>query len=202
MSKNNIIRLNKNHIKSAGILLGRALFDDPVSIHVIPDSNERKEKLNHVFQMTACLGVFYGEAYATSENLEGIAVWIPFTNFKEKKLRMLRCATKAKLNKLGREAGKRFKPIEVINKNTHIKFALYEHWYLQSLGVDPEFQGRGYGSSLLISQLQKIDEQGLPVYLETSTEKNVRFYQKFGFEVVEEIIIPGTQVPEWFMLRK
>ena len=41
-----MIRLNKNHIKSAGILLGRALFDDPVSIHVIPDSNERKLKLN------------------------------------------------------------------------------------------------------------------------------------------------------------
>lgn len=197
-----MIRLNKSHIKSAGILLGRALFDDPVSIHVIPDSNERKLKLNHVFQMTACLGVLYGEAYATSEDLEGIAVWIPFNNFREKKLRMLRCAIKAKLNKLGRVAGKRFKPIEEINKKMHIQFAPYKHWYLQSLGVGPEFQGKGYGSSLLISKLEKIDEQGLPVYLETSTEKNVKFYEKYGFGVVEEKTIPGTQVTEWFMLRE
>ncbi len=84
-----ITRLNKNQILMAGEVLGRALKDDPVSVHAIPDTKERHLKIKHIFQTTVCLGVRYGIAYAPSPNLEGIAVWLPFKEYSEKKLRML-----------------------------------------------------------------------------------------------------------------
>lgn len=49
MELTNIIRLSKKHIVSAGIILGMVLNDDPTSIHVLPDSNERILKMKHVF---------------------------------------------------------------------------------------------------------------------------------------------------------
>jgi len=50
--------------------------------------------------------------------------------------------------------------------------------------------------------LEKIDNTNpLPVFLETSTELNVKFYKRFGFEVVREEIIPETDVNQWYLLR-
>ena len=49
--------------------------------------------------------------------------------------------------------------------------------------------------------LKRIDAQGLPVYLETSLEKNVKFYEKFGFKIIKKALIPESDVNLWFILR-
>jgi len=50
--------------------------------------------------------------------------------------------------------------------------------------------------------LDRLDEQGLPGYLDTQNPNNVSLYQRFGFEVVHEDEIPGTSVRHWAMLRQ
>jgi len=30
----------------------------------------------------------------------------------------------------------------------------------------------------------------------------VKFYEKFGFHVAEEVLIPETEVPQYYMLRE
>jgi len=40
------------------------------------------------------------------------------------------------------------------------------------------------------------------VYLEASLEKNVKYYEKFGFKLIKEALIPETDVNLWFMLRE
>lgn len=55
--------------------------------------------------------------------------------------------------------------------------------YLWFIGVDPISQGRGEGTNLLQSVLQLGKEKNLPVCLETSTERNFKWYEKFGFSV-------------------
>jgi len=200
--KEDIIKLDKAQIKAAGEVLGRALKDDPVSVYDIPDKEKRHAVMKHVFQMTSCLGVKYGETHATSHNFEGIAVWIPYINKKFKEIINIGCLLKAKVYKLGREAGKRIKPIEEHNTKVHREFAPGNHWYLQTLGVEPAHQGKGYGSLLMEYMLEKIDTSNpLPVFLETSTEINVKFYKRFEFEVMKEEIIPETGVKQWYLLR-
>ena len=200
--KEEIITLDKTQIKAAGDVLGRALKDDPVSVYDIPDKEKRHAVIKYVFQMTSCLGVKYGETHATSPNLEGIAVWLPYINKKFKLIINIGCLLNAKFYKLGRQAAKRIKPIEEYNTKVHREFAPGDHWYLQTLGVEPAHQGKGYGSLLMEYMLEKIDNTNpLPVFLETSTEINVKFYKRFGFEVVREEIIPETNVKQWYLLR-
>jgi len=202
LSKEDIIRLDKTQVKAAGEVLGRALQDDPVSVWDIPDNEKRHAVIKYVFQMTSCLGVKYGETHATSSYLEGVAVWLPYINKKYKLITDIGCLLKAKFYKLGREAGKRIKPIEEHSGNVHREFAPGDHWYLQTLGVEPTQQGKGYGSLLMEYMLEKIDNTNpLPVFLETSTEINVKFYKRFGFEVAREGIIPETDVDQWYLLR-
>ena len=75
------------------------------------------------------------------------------------------------------------------------------HWYLATLGTDPEVQGRGIGSALLRPVLEHCDAEGQPAYLESSKEKNLAFYSRHGFEVVKEVPLPGGGPTIWTMWR-
>jgi len=76
----------------------------------------------------------------------------------------------------------------------------FPHWYLVWLGVDACRQGEGLGALLIQHTLRKVDEAGLPAYLESPNPKNIAFYQRHGFEVVGRTETP-TAPPIHFMLR-
>lgn len=75
------------------------------------------------------------------------------------------------------------------------------HWYLSALGVDPDVQGQGIGSALLAVIGARADADRTPAYLETATARNVLLYERHGFAVVEELVLPRTDVHGWLMRR-
>lgn len=83
----------------------------------------------------------------------------------------------------------------------HKRLAPFKHWFLLTIGVDPDFQRKGYASKLLRPMLTRIDEEGLPCYLETLDETKIPLYEHFGFKVVEKSTIPETKLTNWAMLR-
>jgi GNAT superfamily N-acetyltransferase len=74
------------------------------------------------------------------------------------------------------------------------------HWHLALIGVDPVWHGQGIGAALLRYALERIDEQGLQAYLESSNPRNIPLYQRHGFEVIREIRVGGSP-PVTPMLR-
>lgn len=73
------------------------------------------------------------------------------------------------------------------------------HWYLPFIGVDPGLQGRGLGGELMTAALARVDESGLPAYLESSNPKNVPFYERFGFRAAGAIQVGNSPLmtPMW-----
>jgi ribosomal protein S18 acetylase RimI-like enzyme len=74
------------------------------------------------------------------------------------------------------------------------------HWHLGPLVVDAHLQGEGVGSRMMRVFCARMDAAGEDAYLETDKPVNVRFYERFGFEVVSEEDVLG--VPNWFMFRR
>jgi ribosomal protein S18 acetylase RimI-like enzyme len=74
------------------------------------------------------------------------------------------------------------------------------HWHLGPVAVDTHLQGRGIGSKLMLAFCARMDAAGEVSYLETDKALNVRFYERFGFEVMGEEEVLG--VPNWFMIRR
>lgn len=78
----------------------------------------------------------------------------------------------------------------------------FKHWFLQTIGIAPQFQGKGYAGKLLRPILSRINEEGLPCYLETLDEQNVSLYEYFGFKIVDKSNVPETSLTNWAMLRE
>jgi ribosomal protein S18 acetylase RimI-like enzyme len=76
-----------------------------------------------------------------------------------------------------------------------------QHWYLFVLGVAPERQRQGLGTTLLQSGLARVDAAKQPCYLETTNEKAVPYYQRFGFATVGEEMSPRRNLRYWPMVR-
>jgi GNAT superfamily N-acetyltransferase len=58
-----------------------------------------------------------------------------------------------------------------------------EFIYIWFIGVKASERGRGAGSELLKQIINESTLQKIPIYLETSTEQNLSFYQKHGFNI-------------------
>ena len=74
------------------------------------------------------------------------------------------------------------------------------HYYFAYVGVSPEAQGRGLGTALMRPTLDRCDEEGLPAYLEASSERNAALYERLGFELKDELRFAGSP-PLRLMLR-
>lgn len=172
-----IITLRKDQIKPASRILARAFQNDPIVAYAYPDGNDQKTKLPYVYEFLLSYYVQYAKAYATSDHLEGVAIW---QRYKHKHLNMsfwqiLLSGAIWPAFKTGIKVGKRMQPFFEYIENKRWELVPYPHWYLMAIGVDPQYQGKGYASRLIRGMLTRIDEEGMPCYLET--EKNVALYQ-------------------------
>ena len=59
-----------------------------------------------------------------------------------------------------------------------------QHWHLGPIGVLPSHRGKGIGTKLMKRFCEEVDRCSAKAYLETDLDENVRFYRKFGFEVI------------------
>ena len=74
-------------------------------------------------------------------------------------------------------------------------------WHLDSVAVEPGWQGRGIGSALVEFGLEQARASSTAVILETGTPRNVLLYERLGFHVVEEADPPAGGPHVWFMRR-
>lgn len=74
------------------------------------------------------------------------------------------------------------------------------HYYIRYVGVATGFQGQGLGTALLRPTLDRCDREGVPAYLEASSERSAALYERLGFVHLGERRLPGGP-PFWPMRR-
>jgi len=189
---NEPLRLTESEIEPAARTLAQAFYNYPLFIYVFPDVSERKIGLPLLLQSAVHYGILNGEVYATSRNLEGVAVWMPPNHTR-------RSSPAPEVSKDAMDRMAHFGSQVHIVRKRHVPST---HWFLMIIGVVPELQGSGCASVLLAPMLARIDQQHLPCYLDTEVEKNVAIYNRYGFKVVDDNIVVGTGVRSWSMLRE
>ncbi len=179
-------------------VLVRAFNDDPFTNWIVKPDQKRTERLIAMFDCTLrAFGIPNGHLYTNNEKT-GAAVWIPPGKFKPDSFSNIALLPAwLKVVGLGR--------FMTIMKGTSYLTKHHpgpQYFYLMSMGILPAKQGQGIGSALLQPVLEICDRDKIPACLETSEEKNLDFYQKHGFKIKEEFILPGGGPQTWIMTRE
>jgi ribosomal protein S18 acetylase RimI-like enzyme len=85
--------------------------------------------------------------------------------------------------------------VERVRPNKH-------HLYLGAVGTTQAMRRHGLATKTLTPLLQAGNDRALEVWLETSSQANVEFYRRLGFEVADHLVIEGGGPDVWLMSRQ
>jgi len=173
--------------------LARAFLDDPLTSFFLPDEARRPDRLRRMFKQLFVWGQPYGACHVTPD-FEAAILWRPPNAYRIPYWRYLTSGLEL-LGIFGSNAWTVTKAMNQI-ESAHPK---PPNWYLQAVGTDPDWQGKGWGGVVIRHQLALADAAGTPCYLESSKASNIPIYERLGFVVTGEIAIPnGPKIwPMW-----
>jgi len=179
-------------------MLGRAFDDDPALNHIARKDARRSEAIRALMDMALNRMTFpYGETYMTEDG-SGAMLWNPPGQRPHGVLfEMSLVPAFLRITGLG-GFSRGMNAMNLMEKN-HPK---ERHYYLLAIGVDPPRQGQGVGSTLLQPMVERLDAEGVPAYLESSKERNIPLYERFGFKIAQEYPLPDNGPPLWAMWRE
>ena len=193
--------LDPVNVDAAATVLLRAFADDPGLRFVLPDPVAR-ERLGHALAHAVLrYALRCGTPLATPGAVRGVALWFapdaPIPTHED----LIETGLAAIPDRIGPAAWGRFQRLLDHLDALHPLHAPEPHWYLAMLGVDPAWQRRGIGESLLRPIFAAADRGGLCCYLEAPTAENARYYERRGFRVLAETDVPDSGVHVWLMRR-
>lgn len=158
-------------------------FEDNQSVNYIVKQDQRRlNRIRWLMRYAVATGEDFGKVWLSPDLRAGAVTILPGAKRttvasvrRDVALALLSTGLRNVYKTLRREA--RIKAL-------HPKEPFCHLWFL---GVEKEMQGQGIGSRLLQRILDHYDAQQRAVYLETSTLRNVPWYEKFGFEIYDEL---------------
>jgi ribosomal protein S18 acetylase RimI-like enzyme len=191
----------RGDLRKSGIMFARAFESDPVWKKLFGDTSF--EKRASFFESPARFGIKFGTAISNCSEIEGGMVYLPGEHADMTFIKMFRSGFLFNSPKVSAgfllKMQKVFFPVEEFRR---VRMKGKEYLYLLILGVDPKHQGKGIAGGLMDSMIEEADTKQIPIYLETATQRNVNMYERRGFRVIQEIMHPIIDIPQWAMIRE
>jgi len=194
-------RLSESDLDNAARVLARSFPDDPMMRYFFLDEPQAERKMRLLFQVVVRYGLIYGEVYAPSSNIEGVAVWLTSDNNIWDQAKLEQCGFREFSSQVSSAVIEKIVSLDDFSTSRKKQNVPFKHWYLAFIGVAPEHHGKGFASVLIKPMLERIGRESVPCYLETATGKNVAIYEHLGFRLIEKAAIPGTDICLYTMLR-
>ena len=183
-------------LKAVTKTLSLAFHDDPTWSWAFPDPARRQEQYA-VFWSFMISGALRYPWVLMTPGCEAASVWIPpgGTEIAEED----EAQVEPLLDDLvGSRAGE---VMELLDRFGDAHPRDEPHYYLSLLGTHPAHTGRGLGMGLLVENLERIDREHMPAYLESSNPGNNHRYERLGFAKVGEFFPPSSDTPVTTMWR-
>lgn len=187
-------RATGDDVQRLRTVLAEAFMEDPVFSWLIPNDARRQARLRHYFGIELRHFALPRGRVETTEDLAGAMLSLPPGRW--------RVPPRATLLH-GSVFGARIAKAANLGASMewrHMRLARGPHYYVRDIGVHPDIQGRGLGSTLMRPTLDRCDREGLPAYIEASSERSAALYARLGFQLIEELCVWGSP-PLRLMLR-
>jgi ribosomal protein S18 acetylase RimI-like enzyme len=193
-------KITESDAKYISKLYERAFFNWSLAVALEPEDEIRRIKAHYFYEVSIRHIIKKGEAYASSPNMEGVAMWVHSDHYEMSTWQMIKNGGLKALYKLGiKKMMKGAKAIEFA-ENLTSEIMGEPHYHLVWLGVEPELQRKGIGTELMNVLLKKFANENMKCFLDTQDEQNIEYYERFGFKTIKERKFPNIDVTYWGML--
>lgn len=175
-----------------------AFAHDPVATFLFPDPEQRRIGMRHLFEVGFKFARHYGYVDVTPDQT-AVAVWVRPEFTGPSWWRLLRSGILGMAFKLGWRATLRLLRYKEFLDTVRMAALPSPHWFLFSIGVRPDQQGRGLGAALLAHGRQRMNARQT-CYLETANPDNLAFYRRNGFRVISDQLHPRTGPGIWSLV--
>ena len=196
-------QVHKTDVPRVAALFTNAFSEDPLWKAIFGETGVTPAASEAAFEMPARYCLRYGSVFASSDAFEGAMAFVPGQWAKMTGWRTMLCGGMSVGFRMGFKLLRAMEPIfQALPADMEAHMHGRDYIYLQIIGVRQENQGQGIGGRMLRPLLSHADSLGVPVYLETETEANVRLYERFGFSVLKTATLPVVNLPMWEMARE
>lgn len=189
----------KQDIPALADLFADAFQGAPFYNFCFPDPAGQEAFLRKFMLFRVRYGLKAGRGFQTADGA-GAAVWIP-PGRTMKPADLLLCGGLSAMLAAGKPAAKQLMALNDFADQVERDACPGRHWHLSPLGVRPGAQGQGVGSALLAHGLAQIDARGESCCLDTQNPEAVGLYERFGFRIQRDTVVPGTGIRHVAMLR-
>lgn len=198
-----MIPLAPADLPQAADMLAAAFDHDPFFVYLQPDPERRRAWMRRFKLAEGRMLLAAGGCRKTDASLSGVLVTAPPGAHPPPLLRaavfLLRMLWATLLAPIGLTRGLRGFSVLLEMERRHPR---EPHWYLVDIAVRPDLHGQGLGGALLNECIQMAQTTNHPIYLETTNEKNLAFYAKYGFYEQGRITGHGDAPPVWLLERR
>lgn len=190
--------------RQAAEALIQAFMPSPVWTVAIPDESRRLRTLTRFYTWSVRFSALEGLVAETTPTATAVAMWAPPESSTQQldRFRPLLGALRVALAMTREEADRFFGYLLGMDQRRH-QLLPEPHWSLEVLGVLPQWQRFGLGAVLVRHGIRRADSDRVPVYIETDSDSNHRFYAKLGLELVEYVEdYPPMNLPTWRLIHK
>ena len=187
----------RDRVAASGVLAS-AFSRESLLVWIMDHPRAAHRRLRHLFE--AILDIELRKPVHCVEMTtdgDAVALWRPPGDWQAPPLHLIRCLPAA-VRTFGAALGGALRTLSKVEK-LHPR---EPHYHLAYLGARQGRQGRGLGSALMRSMLDRCDAEGVPAYLENSKHRNVGFYTRQGFVRRGEIPLPQGAPPLTAMWRE
>lgn len=177
------------------VALAAAFEDDPVLSWLVPHRSRRLRRLERFFGLELRHVVLPAGTAWTVDGCVGASLELPPDRW-----RMPIGAQIAHGPAFARVFGSRLLHAFGLITTMEHRHLREPHRYIPYVGVAPDGQGQGLGTRLMRPTLDRCDHEGLPAYLEATSERNAALYERLGFEHLGAFRF-GNSPPLWPMRR-
>ena len=163
-------------------------FDDNKSVnYVVKQDQKRVDRITKLMDYSFNVCNEFGEVWISDD--EQACALILFPDKKRTSLRTILWDLKLALSVIGIDRVNSVLKRESLIKNNHPNDSFAYLWFI---GVNPVKQNKGIGTAFIQEVIGECEKKRRPIYLETSTQKNIPFYRKFGFEIYQSLDLNYT----------
>lgn len=197
-----IIPIRTADIAKASETLFRAFENDALLLWLFGGKDNYHQKALKPFQTWTKWCVDYGMAFAT-DNLAAVTLWKKPGNHRFTLWQLLRTGMLLTPCALDSAIRKRVLLFENFIKTEYLKLVGGDQFcYCWLLGTDDNFRKQGFAKLLMDHVFNLVETTHLPLFLETSKQENVIFYEKLGFKVLLQKQFLDSEVVLNFMARR